>query len=62
MLFRSIPDSVTSIGNETFYGCRNLVSIDFNGTMEQWNSISKSIGYGLPDACKIICTDGTIES
>ena len=36
-----IPTSVTYIGQESFVGCRTLVSIYFKGTIEQWNAIPK---------------------
>ena len=51
----TIPNSVTSIGREAFYGCTLLISINFDGTVEQWNAISwKTVKY------TIYCTDGEI--
>ena len=57
----TIPDSVTSIGGFAFYNC-GLTSITFNGTIAQWNAISKGSDWkgGVPSACKVICTDGEI--
>lgn len=59
----TIPDSVTSIGSYAFYYCTGLTSITFNGTIEQWNAISKgeSWKYRVPSSCKVICTDGTVS-
>ena len=37
-----IPESVTSIGDYTFYNSTSLTSIKYRGTEEQWSSISKS--------------------
>ncbi len=37
----TIPDSVTSIGNWAFYGCESLTTVNYVGTEEHWNSISK---------------------
>ncbi|MBQ3572742.1 MAG: leucine-rich repeat domain-containing protein, partial [Clostridia bacterium] len=37
-----IPDSVTSIGGYTFSSCSSLTSINYCGTKEQWNAISKA--------------------
>ena len=37
----TIPDSVTSIGDYTFYGCSSLKTINYKGSKEQCNSISK---------------------
>ena len=59
----TIPDSVTDIGIEAFAGCTELTSITFNGTKAQWNAISKGDDWknNVPSACKVICTDGTIN-
>ena len=58
----TIPDSVTSIGGYAFQGCRRLKSITFNGTIAQWNAISKGNNWkkSVPSVCKVICTDGKI--
>ena len=40
-----IPDSVTSIGSSAFYQCSSLTSITFNGTVAQWNAISKGTNW-----------------
>lgn len=37
----TIGDSVTSIGGYAFEGCRSLKTINYKGSKEQWNSISK---------------------
>lgn len=37
----TIPDSVTSIGGRAFSYCTSLTNITFQGTMTQWNQISK---------------------
>ncbi|MDE6201519.1 MAG: leucine-rich repeat domain-containing protein [Clostridiales bacterium] len=56
-----IPNSVTSIEEGAFYGCVMLTSVQYNGTMEQWEKISKS-GWNIHSSIKaVVCTDGTIE-
>lgn len=35
-----IPDSVTTIGSGAFRGCKNLTDVYYDGTQEQWNSIT----------------------
>lgn len=37
----TIPEGVTSIGNYAFSGCSGLTTINYTGTEEQWNAISK---------------------
>ena len=57
----TIPDSVTSIGSYAFYGCSSLTSITFEGTVAQWNAITKN-SYWDKDtgSYTVYCTDGTI--
>ena len=59
----TIPDSVTSIGQCAFEGCTGLTNIKFNGTIAQWNAIEKDSNwkYNVPNACNVVCTDGTIS-
>ena len=56
-----IPDSVTTIGECSFMDCGSLTSIAFNGTMAQWNSITKGTNwnYDVP-ATHVQCSDGTV--
>ena len=58
----TIPDSVTSISYDAFYGCTGLTNIKFNGTIKQWNAISKGYywKYSVP-ATQVVCRDGTIS-
>ena len=37
----TIPDSVTEIGWQAFSGCTSLTIINYTGTEEQWNAITK---------------------
>ena len=36
-----IPNTVTSIGDYAFYYCKNLTRINYHGSEEEWNAISK---------------------
>ena len=56
----TIGNSVTSIGGAAFMGCRGLASITYQGTMEQWNTITNNDYLGLSGNCTIYCTDGNI--
>jgi hypothetical protein len=57
----SIPSSVTSIGLYAFRGCGALQTINFQGTIAQWNSISKGSHWidDCPSTMQVVCTDGT---
>jgi len=57
----TIPDSVTSIGSQAFL-CQSLTSIIYEGTMAEWNAISKDSSWnsGMPMHYTIYCTDGEI--
>ena len=51
-----IPDGVTSIGINALYNCTSLKTINYTGTEEQWNSISKGSGWNtnVPSDCQIV--------
>lgn len=58
----TIGNSVTSIDGQAFYNCTSLTSVTYNGTIEQWNAITKGIYWkdGVPTTCIVHCTDGDI--
>lgn len=57
----SIGSGVTSIGYRAFADCSRLIDIRFNGTIAQWNTISKGGNWneGVP-ATSVTCSDGTV--
>ena len=56
-----IPDSVTSIGEDAFYYSTNLTSITFEGTIEEWNAISKGGHWdSVVPATEVVCKDGVV--
>ena len=56
-----IPDTVLNIGDEAFGFCFGLTSITFNGSIEQWSSISKQSNWNnsVP-ATYVQCSDGQV--
>jgi hypothetical protein len=57
----TIPNSVTSIGDYAFGECYDLNYITFEGTIEEWNSITKEYTWkkNVP-ATYVQCTDGQV--
>lgn len=57
-----IPDKVTWIGDKVFYGCKDLNSIKFQGTKQQWNKIRKDYSWRDVSAIEEVkCSDGVID-
>ena len=58
----TIPNSVTIINGYAFQLCTNLATLTYEGTIEQWNSISKGVGVfsGTP-LTKVTCSDGEVS-
>lgn len=55
----TIPCGITSIGEHAFINCTNLRSIEFEGTMKQWDAIVKRGPWaGSSPVCIIKCEDG----
>ena len=50
----TIPESVTSIGDFAFSGCSSLKTINYTGTEEQWNAISKGTSWKSGTAVNVI--------
>ncbi len=58
----TIPSSVTSIGDWAFDDCDDLRSITFNGTVAQWQAISKGSNWNSNTGnYTITCSDGKLS-
>lgn len=57
----TIGNGVTSIGAWSFGGCTRLTNIKFNGTMEEWNTITKGSDWNNGGPKQVICTDGKVS-
>ena len=58
----TIPDSVKYIGWYAFFNCTSLTNITFNGTIEEWNNITKSSDWkNSSNIQTITCSDGVIN-
>ena len=56
-----IAVTVTKIGAFAFSGCTGLKTINYDGTMAQWNSISKVDGWSYgAGVFTVVCSDGVI--
>ena len=56
----TIPKSVKVIDAQAFYGCKNCATINYAGTMQEWESIVKGEGWDFECPHTIFCTDGQI--
>ncbi len=58
----TIGNGVTSIGFAAFRDCSSLKSIQFKGTVKQWNAITKYIGWDKNTGdYTVYCTDGELK-
>ena len=56
-----IPQNVTNIDYRVFEWCKKLQSIEYNGTIEQWNAITKHTTWAdNTGTYTIYCTNGSI--
>jgi hypothetical protein len=56
-----LGEGVTNIGQHAFRGCTGLTSITFEGTIDQWNTITKQNewNYNVP-VTEVVCSDGSV--
>ena len=57
-----IPVGVTSIGHDAFSLCKKLETIQFTGTIAEWNEISKGYDWrnNIP-ATRVVCSNGAVS-
>lgn len=57
-----IGKNVTYIGSLVFEGCMELSSIDFGGTVAEWEAMEKSFDWKEQSGIvEVRCTDGTVD-
>ena len=57
-----IGNGVKSIGVNLFYGDSKLTEVTYNGSIDEWNKITKKSGWNANTKIQtIICKDGNIE-
>ena len=53
---------ITAIEDQAFYACHSLTEINFAGTMDEWQAITKGDGWAWDTGdLKVKCTDGTLD-
>ena len=58
----TIPNSVTSIGDWAFAYCDDLTSVRFDGTVAEWNAITKGdVWCWNSPFTEVECSDGTVS-
>ena len=58
----TLPKTLSSIGNNAFYWCVNLKTVNFEGTVEQWNMVTKgSNWYSGSALSEVVCSNGTVK-
>lgn len=57
----TIPSNVAIIGSETFSNCSSLSTIDYMGTVEQWNAITLGYNWNYKVPATVVhCSDGDV--
>lgn len=59
----TIPNTVTLIKTRAFWGCADLTTINYMGTVAQWNAMTRYLDWyqACLDLTEIRCSDGVVE-
>ena len=56
-----LPNSIAQIPNSAFMGCSELKTLIFNGTVDEWNSITKGDNWNIYiPATEVVCSNGIV--
>ena len=56
-----LPVSITNIYKKAFCGCSSLSTLEYDGTMAQWNSVSKTSTWkDNTSLTSVTCSDGSV--
>jgi hypothetical protein len=56
-----IPRTVTTIGRNAFNGCSKLQKLNYEGSMEEWETVTKESGWSAFTAGQFSVTYGTVS-
>lgn len=57
----TIPVNVTSIGSRVFKDCTNLTTLNYSGTIAEWEQIAKATDWNEGSSiATVVCSDGSI--
>ncbi len=57
-----LPKSLNSLGAAAFFSCGVLKTVDYDGTVEEWNAMMKGKGWdSLTGDYKVLCSDGAVK-
>lgn len=57
----NLPSTLTTIGNRGFYGCTNLTTLNYAGTMAQWANVSLNSYWHRQTPLTVVhCSDGDV--
>ena len=61
LTYIQIPNTVTSINDNAFTGCTELTDFRYNGTVEEWGTITLGTDWNKDAAFTVVhCTDGDV--